>query len=361
MKGRSSSRSGERDPGSARPYYRRYGDVAQLVEHLLCKQGVVGSSPIVSTTSAWEGARVRTAARCAGALSVVVLLFGAEVFPAASARPMFDDRKEHYDYSAVQGYRSWIQAPRQTLEYRLFVQTSTGERYRVGRPGTVGIGSDLALDTALGDVLAFTHLGSAGGDADVSIWDLRERRFVETPEGVNSSTPEYGVEISGSRLLFGRDPRNNGNASQILLLDITSGHIRTLARVRRGWVTPDSLNGDFATYTVCNGTGCDVYRYRIPAHHPRAIPHPEDRPIYASTVTEDGSVYFARGVQGEGCGGGVSIERWTPDAHRTVREFSGRFDVAEMDALVDGGTTSLFVDRVECSRRLHHDIYRYEV
>ncbi len=26
------------------------GDVAQLVEHLLCKQGVVGSSPIVSTT-----------------------------------------------------------------------------------------------------------------------------------------------------------------------------------------------------------------------------------------------------------------------------------------------------------------------
>jgi hypothetical protein len=26
-----------------------FGDVAQLVEHLLCKQGVVGSSPIVST------------------------------------------------------------------------------------------------------------------------------------------------------------------------------------------------------------------------------------------------------------------------------------------------------------------------
>jgi hypothetical protein len=25
------------------------GDVAQLAEHLLCKQGVVGSSPIVST------------------------------------------------------------------------------------------------------------------------------------------------------------------------------------------------------------------------------------------------------------------------------------------------------------------------
>ena len=31
------------------------GDVAQLVEHLLCKQGVVGSSPIVSTRGAKRG------------------------------------------------------------------------------------------------------------------------------------------------------------------------------------------------------------------------------------------------------------------------------------------------------------------
>ena len=28
----------------------RVGDVAQLGEHLLCKQGVVGSNPIVSTS-----------------------------------------------------------------------------------------------------------------------------------------------------------------------------------------------------------------------------------------------------------------------------------------------------------------------
>ena len=30
----------------------QHGDVAQLAEHLLCKQGVVGSSPIISTTTA---------------------------------------------------------------------------------------------------------------------------------------------------------------------------------------------------------------------------------------------------------------------------------------------------------------------
>ena len=30
------------------------GDVAQLGEHLLCKQGVVGSNPIVSTSVCWD-------------------------------------------------------------------------------------------------------------------------------------------------------------------------------------------------------------------------------------------------------------------------------------------------------------------
>jgi hypothetical protein len=44
-------------PGGVGEYHRRsegifYGDVAQLEEHLLCKQGVVGSSPIISTTTA---------------------------------------------------------------------------------------------------------------------------------------------------------------------------------------------------------------------------------------------------------------------------------------------------------------------
>jgi hypothetical protein len=34
------------------------GDVAQSVEHLLCKQGVGGSSPLVSTTTCLVGARV---------------------------------------------------------------------------------------------------------------------------------------------------------------------------------------------------------------------------------------------------------------------------------------------------------------
>ena len=35
----------------ARIYFRVPGDVAQLGEHLLCKQGVSGSSPLISTST----------------------------------------------------------------------------------------------------------------------------------------------------------------------------------------------------------------------------------------------------------------------------------------------------------------------
>ena len=36
-----------------------HGGIAQLVEHLLCKQGVIGSNPFTSTTEEVEGRRAK--------------------------------------------------------------------------------------------------------------------------------------------------------------------------------------------------------------------------------------------------------------------------------------------------------------
>ena len=38
---------------------KRYGGVAQLGEHLPCKQGVMGSNPIISTTGEGPGAKIK--------------------------------------------------------------------------------------------------------------------------------------------------------------------------------------------------------------------------------------------------------------------------------------------------------------
>ncbi len=45
------ARSARRQEVNAIVFESRSGDVAQLGEHLLCKQGVTGSSPVISTST----------------------------------------------------------------------------------------------------------------------------------------------------------------------------------------------------------------------------------------------------------------------------------------------------------------------
>lgn len=297
------------------------------------------------------------------ALVCFLFLHSTVVASASNPEPVLNSSRDEVDYSAVPGYRSWFKA-NDSNGYRLIVKPTGEERYVVAKGGGMGVGSDLALDTVLGDVLVFPRMEV---DADLQIWDLDTERFIHTPNGINTADPEYGAEIAGEYLLLGRDPRHNGLATQVVLVNLTNGRSRILAR-SKGAVGADSLNGDWATYTVCDTSGttaCGVYRYRISTGRVWALPRSGHRSLYGSTVTPDGTVFVARGPGG--CGGGVSIVRWTPNGRRTLTELRDRFDVWNMDALVEAGATTLFFQRTTCTRipddgwRLSYDIYRLDV
>ena len=49
-----------------RPKANNYGGIAQLGEHLLCKQGVIGSIPIISTSRVSEDTEGSSESRDAG-------------------------------------------------------------------------------------------------------------------------------------------------------------------------------------------------------------------------------------------------------------------------------------------------------
>lgn len=83
-------------------------------------------------------------------------------------------------------------------------------------------------------MLVFTGPGRGGDYANVRIWDLDEERLIRTPEGVNTRDPEASTVISGHHLLFGRDPRQLGHLSQVVLMDITTGRSKILARSSQG-------------------------------------------------------------------------------------------------------------------------------
>jgi len=288
-------------------------------------------------------------------------MFGGMIEATASdPQPVHDGSRSEADYSAVPGYRAWLQA-NDANNYRLIVKPTGADRYVVGKGDEVGAGSDLALGTALGDVLVFT----GGNEADVRIWDLEAERFVRTPEGINTAEPEYGAGVSGDHLVFGRDPKRNGRSSQVVLADLTTGRSKILGRSKHG-ADPNSINGDWVTYTVCGTSTCDVFRYRISTGRARRIPHADRVSLYASTVTAHGTVFLIQGPHGCG-GGGASIVRWTPDGRRTLWTSADRFDVWDMDALVHAGSTALFFQRAKCTRipddgfRVSYDIYRLEI
>jgi hypothetical protein len=268
-----------------------------------------------------------------------------------------------YDYSAVEGYRSWIHAPKNV--YHLMVKPAGQERYVVAKGQDVASGVDLALGTTLGDVLVFTGRPSADlGDTNVRIWDLDDKRLVRTPQGVNTNDPEGSPSISGHHLLFDQDPRNLGHSSKVILFDIATGRSTILARSRHG-VSADSLIGDWATYTVYGETSSDVFRYRVSTGHARRIPHGRRYGLYSSTVTPNGVVYLSRGREAV-CGGRVSIVRWTPHSRRTLARFADRFDVSSKDTLVEGTSVRLFFERITCTPKdtgysLTYDIYRLDI
>jgi len=295
-------------------------------------------------------------------LGPLALVDDAAAAEASKPVPVLGGPADDHSYSAVEGYRAWIHAPRGT--YHLIVKPTGEKRYVVAKGDDVGAGTDLALGTTLGDVLVFTGPGRRGDYGNVRIWDLDEERLIRTPEGVNTRDPEAAAAISGHHLLFGRDPRQLGHLSQVVLMDITTGRSKILARSSQG-AGPDSINGDWATYTVCDKSTCDVFRYRISTGHARKVPHGPTRSLSSSVVTSNGTVYLTRSSP-DACGGD-SIVRWTPEGRRTLARFADRFGVGGTDVLVEGRSTTLFFTRATCKSSpgggtsLTYDVYRLDV
>jgi hypothetical protein len=94
---------------------------------------------------------------------------------------------DDHSYSAVEGYRAWIHAPRGI--YHLIVKPRGEKRYVVAKGDDVGAGTDLALGTTLGDVLVFTGPGRMGDYGNVRSGS-RCGRLIRTPE-VNTATRRH--------------------------------------------------------------------------------------------------------------------------------------------------------------------------
>ena len=210
-----------------------------------------------------------------------------------------------------------------------------------------------------GDMLVYQELDE--GNSDIRLADLSAFPTVTPSDpvpGINTATwewhPTISTETTGDGdqwILFGRQNIATG-AQRVIAFNVTKGTGRTLARTdrRRYTLFPGQVNGDWATWTSCK-PNCQVFYVNLVDGSPVVrVPRPSTAAHqYASSVTEDGTVYFAR--SGRGCGADVGIGRFDADAARPrqiIHALSDRRDVFFTHVSQEPGDANIFYDQVNC-------------
>ncbi|HYJ60412.1 MAG TPA: hypothetical protein VE032_02980 [Actinomycetota bacterium] len=203
--------------------------------------------------------------------------------------------------------------------------------------------------------------------ADLRFFDLGTRERSAPPDGVNTAADESQPALSGDWLFFMRTGRGGENRTRVVLFNLDTSEQRVLSsrRSRTNYVVTNQVSGDWATWERCRYvegvfTHCEVFVYRISTDATTTIPNPGGQQ-YSSSVTSDGTVYFARGGEADEwvCGTDVSMVRLPLGGSEQViatiadgRDVFSSFGAEELD-----DSTTLLFERSRCDGTFSTGIY----
>jgi hypothetical protein len=197
------------------------------------------------------------------------------------------------------------------------------------------------------------------GNSDIRLANLSAFPTVtrsDPPPGINTARwewhPTISMDTTGETwILFGRQNVATG-AQHVIAFNETDQLSRVLASTdrRRYALYPGQVNGDWATWTSCK-PNCNVFYVNL-VDGPSVVKVPRPSRVahqYASSVTEDGTVYFVK--SGRGCGTNVGIGRFDADAtkpRQIIHPFSDHRDVFFTHVSQEPDGAHIFYDRVNC-------------
>jgi hypothetical protein len=277
-----------------------------------------------------------------GALAAVVVCvvwMGSTASGAVSPFGLLTTPRDEFQPAGYSGLFVWSQNsaahPHRYAEYAEtpFSSGGPGPRIRLNAVGTEGLSGSYspALRT-------YVYQQVEGRQSDVKFFDGRVRR--NPPTGVNTPAWEYRPSVSGAWILFGR-LKASTHRRRIILFDLFSQRLIVLADRPAGppgnpSATPGQVNGNYAVWSQCTATACNVWEYDIATATRTRLPNATPGHYnYAPSVDTAGTVYFAHG--GRTCGG-ARIERhplggaasivWSLRPHRDITSsfFANHFD-----------------------------------
>jgi hypothetical protein len=183
--------------------------------------------------------------------------------------------------------------------------TGPGPRIRVNAVGTQGFSGGILPS---GRVI---YQQVNGHQSNLKFFNPPTRVRNNPPVGVNTPAWEYRPSASGAWILFGRFKAST-HRRKIILFDLFSQQVILLADrpadpSNQPSATPGQVNGNFAVWSQCTATACNVWEYDIATATKTRLPNATPGHYnYAPSVDTAGTVYFAHG--GRTCGG-ATIEK----------------------------------------------------
>jgi The Golgi pH Regulator (GPHR) Family N-terminal len=209
-------------------------------------------------------------------------------------------------------------------------------------PGSVILGGPHA------DQVVFWEFARRG-NGRIRFYDLVTRDVHAAPKGVNTTKSEELASVSGDYLLFARGPAGAGNDTRVILYRFSTRRFRTIASSTEPVFTADDVTGDFAVYTRCGSTTCNVIRYRISTGRRVVMPAaPRGRANYFGAVLGNGTVYYAQGSFSR-CGGAFGIERRRAGHVTAIATLANGADASGLDVARIGDRPVVVFQRIVCA------------
>lgn len=256
------------------------------------------------------------------------------------------------------GWTAWSSGPSLSGDYDLHVRQIGEAPDVIGAGRFQQVGNIETGHPTYGNVLVFS-VEPRGADSNLRFYDLDTGDISNPPTGINTTKDDDYPSIAGEHLLFGRGPVDRSFSTRVILYNFaTTDSIVVAMAPTGGTVTPNSVHGDFATYTRCPKSGrCNVFRYTISTAATVKMPNPS-RANYWSSVLDDGTVYFVQGSPTH-CGVHTKIKRFQLGAATTLYAFSQGFEVADLDAVEETpGAPIVQFTRINCPNNHRSGIWK---
>jgi hypothetical protein len=195
------------------------------------------------------------------------------------------------------------------------------------------------------------------GNSNIKLYDADLQTRSNPPASVNTGDWEWEPSISGDWLLFGRQT----SSSQFVILRSLTTATEIILDQGPRFRHAGQVNGDYAAWTRCNRTTCNVVRRQISTVSDTVLSKPTRKLQYGAAVTGGGIVYAAR--SGAKCGADTKIVRYfgvgDPAGGTIVADLgvTGRDLWSAYARDNDDGSVDVFYDRYVCGKSTS-DIYR---